>query len=595
MESNHPKIILAVLPFQKASDRENLRPILQNFGEDLSNNLSKFEGLTVLSFYSTQFLSLEDPEKLKALNINYIITGSFRQLADETWLNVQLLSFPNPQIIFNQKYTINELQILATEDDLIHQIVNLLKAKLDNAILSHSYNRTKVSLVAYENWLLGNDYLNRQTPEGDRTARDYFEKALDIAPNFARAYSGISQSYFNEWSCQLWDKWEVSQKGAKKYALKAIEIDENDYLSLGILGRVYLFQHEFEKAEHYLRKSLKMNNNDANHLIQVALSLMFLGFNKEAETLYERSCSLNPFLEDRYTILGATILFENGKYEEALVLGKKIDIDNTYIDFPVYLAAMCYYSGNTEEALTYWDIFLQKFTSHIYFGKEQNEKDALSWHININPYQNSTKLTPFREYIQSHKKLVYKKSNISKPIIDEVAVIDVLNNFVQINYKGESITVKDTKGLRDLLQLIENPGQEIHCLELMGINGEVNAGIEVFDTKAKDQLQRRIKELQGAIAEAEEFNDIALASNLSIEYEQLIENMSSALGIGGRTRKVGSSIEKARAAVTLRIRACIKKIKENHEPLAMHLGNAVKTGIVCIYNPEQQVNWQINR
>jgi tetratricopeptide (TPR) repeat protein len=137
--------------------------------------------------------------------------------------------------------------------------------------------------------------LKKGTLESDLKARAHFEAALKINPQFARAYSGISLSYFNEWSCQLWDRWDVSQKGAHKYALKAIEYDENDYISLAVLGRTFLYLGEYRKAEHFLRKSLRMNPNDADNLILIAFYMVYLGYAGEAETLYFRARDLNPF------------------------------------------------------------------------------------------------------------------------------------------------------------------------------------------------------------------------------------------------------------------------------------------------------------
>ena len=82
---------------------------------------------------------------------------------------------------------------------------------------------------------------------------------------------------------------------AQKYAIKALDLDENDYQALMVLGRTYLYSHDFEKAEHYFRKSIRMNPNDANNLMQIAFLMVYLGYADEALKLYNKANKLNPF------------------------------------------------------------------------------------------------------------------------------------------------------------------------------------------------------------------------------------------------------------------------------------------------------------
>ncbi|MBK7873999.1 MAG: hypothetical protein IPJ74_26785 [Saprospiraceae bacterium] len=85
------------------------------------------------------------------------------------------------------------------------------------------------------------------TLEADEQARIYFQQAMDIDPHYARAYTGMSLTYFNEWSCQIWDRWEVSQKGHLAGHKKAFELEERDHVSATILGKLYLFNGDYEK------------------------------------------------------------------------------------------------------------------------------------------------------------------------------------------------------------------------------------------------------------------------------------------------------------------------------------------------------------
>ena len=555
------EILLAVLPFQSSGQESS--KVIQNFEEDLAFHLSKFHGLSVLSYYSTCHLTLLDHKQLLQYEVSHVVTGAYRYQEDAMTINVQLIEFPAHKIVYNQRFEYNEEEIFSTLDQAVLQVTNLLRDQIDQSILSHSYRKPFVELEAYELFLMGNAYLKKGTPEDDEKARSYFQKALNKQPDYARAFSGISSSYFNEWSCQLWDRWEISQQGAKKYALKAIALDENDYVSLSILGRCLLFERDFEQAEYYLRRSLQMNNNDASVLLEIAFSLMFLGYNRESVDLYERACQLNPLNEGKYLSVGATVLFENGDFEKALEIGRKLDPHRTYIDFPVYMAAASYYLNNEKDALIFWDQFLVKFQNHIYFSKKNPAKDALLWHVNMNPYKHPSRLTAFWDFIKG-----YHSSGVSigsqKPE-NNTGIITIDHDQVRISYGNKTAFYKRTKGLIDIAVLLDQSPQEIHCMELMGGKQVASDPVHVLDEKAKRNYQNRILELEAEVAEAGEMNDQHRVNELRAEYEELMDHLSKSLGLDGKSRKVASSADKARAAVTLRIREGIKKIAAKND------------------------------
>ncbi|MCE7996978.1 MAG: hypothetical protein HEP71_33765, partial [Roseivirga sp.] len=107
------------------------------------------------------------------------------------------------------------------------------------------------------------------------------------------------------------------------------------------------------------------------------------------------------------------------------------------------------------------------------------------------------------------------------------------------------------------------------------------------------EYEQKIISLREELEEAEDMNNFELASRLSEEYETLVEHLSKSLGLAGETRKVGSSVEKARSAVTLRIKSTIKKIETVHPDLAKHFSRSLKTGTFCSYEPEGKIDWLV--
>lgn len=170
-----------------------------------------------------------------------------------------------------------------------------------------------------------------------------------------------------------------------------------------------------------------------------------------------------------------------------------------------------------------------------------------------------------------------------------------------ISYAGRTIRMKDAKGLRDLARLLARPGVEIHVLDLAGApeHAELKAlgdsgGVgDLLDARARAEYRRRVADLEVEIADAEACADIARAERARSERDFVAAELGSALGLSGRTRRPADPAERARKAVTGRIRLTIDRIDAEHPDLGRHLTNSVRTGTFCVYTPEDSVDWTV--
>ena len=164
----------------------------------------------------------------------------------------------------------------------------------------------------------------------------------------------------------------------------------------------------------------------------------------------------------------------------------------------------------------------------------------------------------------------------------------------RVEFGGRTARVRDIKGIGDLAVLLRQPGVEVHALQLMGGRDVGDAAGPVLDQTARRAYQERIVELQRDIDEAREANDSARADRAEVELDALVAELSTAFGLGQRARSTGSSAERARTAVTYRIRAAIRRLAEVQPELGRHLTNSVRTGTWCSYQPEADVVWRID-
>jgi hypothetical protein len=169
-----------------------------------------------------------------------------------------------------------------------------------------------------------------------------------------------------------------------------------------------------------------------------------------------------------------------------------------------------------------------------------------------------------------------------------------------------SVHVRDAKGMRHLAVLMSQPGQGVHVLDLAtgGVGSEApttavdvddgyGAGFgdagEVLDEAAKQAYRRRLAELDELIAEAEGFNDIGRAAQLSAERGMFLEQLAQAVGLGGRDRRAVSISERARVNVTRAIRSATRRIGELDPEAGRYLDATVVTGAYCVFEPQRGV------
>lgn len=580
------------MPFENLTGDGELSIFCRSLWLDLITELSRFRQFTIIAEQSVKKAAAGPmtENSISQLHLDYFITGSARSSNNHITINAQLHNSHTGQISWANRFEGRSDDLFELQENLLVEIVVSLQKQLDHDLVSNIKTKPKSSLKAYENWLLGMEQIKSGTPAGDARAREYFQEALKIDPSFSLACSGMSLSYFNEWSCQVIERWDVCKSGAYEWAQKAIGLDEHNHVAAFVLGRIFLYNGEYERSEHYLRKALRLSPNDVDGLTQIAQCFAYLNYTKEAEKIYFKIKRLNPLEDNQYNQMGAFIQFELGNFEKCIELGQKVD-RASWIDFDAFMAAAHFHLGDFSQMKLYWTTFLQKFRNKAPGNSQHTENEAINWMKEINPYKGESPMHKFWEYISEndHKtKLPDFQPNMQNQ--KQTGTFLKETDFWHAEYEGKKVLLPEVKGFFDIAALLSSPEQELHCTELMGSIITENAEV-LIDEKAKKNYYRRISELQEEIDQAEKNNDIAVSLKLQEEYDSLLHHLSSSVGLGKNARKTGSSAEKARSAVTWRIRNAIRKIKNAHPELGKHLALSIKTGTFCSYNPEKPVTW----
>src|SRR6266705_4242493 len=183
-------------------------------------------------------------------------------------------------------------------------------------------------------------------------------------------------------------------------------------------------------------------------------------------------------------------------------------------------------------------------------------------------------------------------------------------------YAGTSVRLKHSKGLRDIAILLANRGRDIHVADLIAASAGVPpdphstpaadlvaqglrvsrgaSGDAVLDHRARADYKERLAGLHRELEDAERCNDEGRVARARAEFDFIAGELASAFGLGGRGRRAGSPIERARKAVASRIRFSLAHIARVHPALASHLLRYIRTGTVCSYVvPDEPVRWRV--
>ena len=168
-----------------------------------------------------------------------------------------------------------------------------------------------------------------------------------------------------------------------------------------------------------------------------------------------------------------------------------------------------------------------------------------------------------------------------------------------VSFGAERGNLPHVKGMADIAILVRHRGQDLPALQLLG-SPSVPDGQpgELIDMKALRAYRHRLAELDAEIDQATSDTDLASINRLIAERDQLLTEVRHATGLGGRIRTFANDpAERARKAVSARIRDAIHRLDSIAPRLAAHLDRSIKTGLRCSYTPsgvDSSIRWNVD-
>lgn len=344
---------IAVLPFLNVSGQVQ-EYFSDGITEDLITDLSKVRGLNVVARNSVfSYKGSPDNEQTigRELGVDYVLKGSIQKSMNRMRINVQLTSVADGRNLWAERYDRELGDIFQIQDELAARIVSAMQIELapaDQQRLSRNYI---ASVEAYDELLKGLEHYGRRSPDSSLLAKAHFRKAIELDPEFARAYAGLALAYTRD-SIDSWD-FSVNQSLDQAYTLaqQALQLDASIPQLYFVMSQVKLSQRDYTAAIKNIEKAIVLNSSYADGYALLGWILHFAGRPKEGLEVMQRAVRLNPGIPAVYRLVSGSIYYALGKSDLAIkMLQEGAEINPEFQQIRVWLTAAYVSAGLMEEA-----------------------------------------------------------------------------------------------------------------------------------------------------------------------------------------------------------------------------------------------------
>lgn len=328
---------VAVLPFENASGDPNAEYLSDGIAENLINSLSQLPNLKVMSRDSAFHYRGKEADAQtvgQALGVRAVFKGRVARQGDTLTISAELIDAHDNSHIWGQQYNRRLSDIFALQEEIAKEMTAALRVRLtgeEQRRLSKTYT---ASPEAYDDFLKGRYWWNKQSEEGARKGIEYFERAIANDPAYALAHAGLADCYISLASFGLVSAKEDYPKG-KEWAEKALKLDDTlaaAHVSLASVKTDY--EWDWEGGEKEALRAIELNPNLPEAHAAHAELLWTTGRFDESIQEGKRALELDPLSINYNTALAFTFFLAR-RYDQAIEQGAKIlELDPKFI--PAY-------------------------------------------------------------------------------------------------------------------------------------------------------------------------------------------------------------------------------------------------------------------
>ncbi len=387
---------IAVLPFANLSDDSSQEFFVDGMTEDLITDLAKIESLFVIArntVFTYKGKSVVVPDVARELGVRYVLEGSVRRDGDRVRINTQLIDGISGAHIWAERYDGSLADIFALQDKVTSEIIAELKITLTPDERERQERKDTDNPHAHDAYLRGWQFYRRYTPEDFVKAIPYFERAVELDPDFGQAWAALASVYWISYrKSYAWtlivnpnrDNF-VSLLGALQKAEQFLEQAKRNPTPLAhqIESQMSWNFRQFDKAISEAERAVELDPNDPDGHLAMAWALIFAGRAEAAIASAENGVRLDPYFPARYLFALGTAQLMLDRYAAAeTTLKRALELSPENMEILAPLTVAYARLGRQEEARAalqkytdFWILYAPRIETHMEWWPFKREAD----------------------------------------------------------------------------------------------------------------------------------------------------------------------------------------------------------------------------
>jgi adenylate cyclase len=291
------KPAVAVLPFANMSGDADQEYFSDGLTEDIITALSLWRSFPVIARNSTFAYKGASPDIRKIgeeLGARYVIEGSVRKAGDRVRITAQLIDAQSGHHLWADKYDRQLDDIFELQDEITTRVSAIVGQQMASAERNRSRVLRPNNLNAWDLYHRGMAHIHKMTAEENQLAREMFEEAIRLDPDFCQAYFGLGYSHHRDIYLDAVENHDEKLHLVFELARRAIALDGSNSNAHCLMAIANVWSHRYTEAIAAAEKALQLNPSNAQGIFTKGAALHFSGRPEDAIPIFEMGFALNP-------------------------------------------------------------------------------------------------------------------------------------------------------------------------------------------------------------------------------------------------------------------------------------------------------------
>jgi serine/threonine protein kinase/Tfp pilus assembly protein PilF len=325
---------VAVLPFSNMSNDAENEYFADGMAEEIINALSKIQSLRVASrtvSFAQKGRNDDLAEVGKKLRVSTVLDGSVRRMGNRLRISAQLVNVADGYQLWSERYDREMEDVFAIQDDISQSIVKALRVILTEGEKKQIEKARAVNVQAYDYYLRGQQHFHQLRRKSLEYAKQMFNKAIEVDPEYARAHAGVADCY--SYLYTYFDAREFNLRQADIASSRALELEPDLAEAHVARGQAISLSKRFDEATKEFETAMRLDPKSFSAPYSFARSRMSQGMHEEAARLLERAAALRPEEYQTPGFLGQVFAALGRDDESQAAYRHQVDLINQHLEF----------------------------------------------------------------------------------------------------------------------------------------------------------------------------------------------------------------------------------------------------------------------